>query len=592
MNPILQKMQWPCILTLFLLLTASQIQAQGFRVMFNGLHCLGTTDDGDDEVYLKYRVDGGGWHQTGNHKMDEINTHWYEGLWSAITKDDLEKAYWLAPLQLRANSEIVIEVWEDDPSPNPDDKIGTWVINSATPSGYHERYFHDGGEKYEVSLTVQKIAGAPAASQSSSFLNSDKRLMTDAVGNQGKEGACVAWSVTAAIGTKMLTQLLKKDIRGGSMGTNPIFDAHWFYQQRANKAVEGWDIGSAMQTAKTVTIPFKNNPNYGIRIRSYESITDKNTMRAALAANEPLVTRFETYEDFIVYAGKTGVYGGKITRGVAKGGHAVMVTGFFNPSAGDNNYPYWEIQNSWGRQWGRGGYCQIAEGACGVDDRMYRIKEIYVCDLNGKEVPGNEGLKMMAAAAGVQYTGTDNCADFRSFEFDPVFYADKYPDLKAAFGYDCGRLKRHWEESGLNEGRQSSPTFSVADYLHRYPDLVNAFGGGNYKAAWNHWFSSGKGEGRSPAPKCANTTREFDPEFYANKYPDLMAAFGYDCGRLQRHWDESGINEGRQSSPNFSISAYLNRYPDLVNAFGAGNYRAAWNHWFSSGKGEGRNPAP
>ncbi len=91
---------------------------------------------------------------------------------------------------------------------------------------------------------------------------------------------------------------------------------------------------------------------------------------------------------------------------------------------------------------------------------------------------------------------------------------------------------------------------------------------------------------------CPNTTAEFDPVFYADKYSDLKTAFGYDCAKLKSHWDEFGLNEGRQSSSSFSIKAYLNRYPDLVKAFGATNYKAAWKHWFEYGKQEKRNPAP
>ena len=35
------------------------------------------------------------------------------------------------------------------------------------------------------------------------------------------------------------------------------------------------------------------------------------------------------------------------------------------------------------------------------------------------------------------------------FVFDPVFYADKYPDLKNAFGYDSGALRKHYLEYGI-----------------------------------------------------------------------------------------------------------------------------------------------
>ena len=38
-------------------------------------------------------------------------------------------------------------------------------------------------------------------------------------------------------------------------------------------------------------------------------------------------------------------------------------------------------------------------------------------------------------------------------EFDPKFYADKYADLKKAFGYDAAKLLQHWVTYGKKEGR-------------------------------------------------------------------------------------------------------------------------------------------
>ena len=40
------------------------------------------------------------------------------------------------------------------------------------------------------------------------------------------------------------------------------------------------------------------------------------------------------------------------------------------------------------------------------------------------------------------------------------YYADTYADLKAAFGYDQGKLYNHWEAAGVNEGRRISQYIS------------------------------------------------------------------------------------------------------------------------------------
>jgi len=49
-----------------------------------------------------------------------------------------------------------------------------------------------------------------------------------------------------------------------------------------------------------------------------------------------------------------------------------------------------------------------------------------------------------------------------------------------------------------------------------------------------------------------------------------------------------GKNEGRRSSAEFDIASYRLRYPDLVNF----SYGDLYNHWYDSGRQEGRNPAP
>jgi len=199
----------------------------------------------------------------------------------------------------------------------------------------------------------------------------------------------------------------------------------------------------------------------------------------------------------------------------------------------------------------------------------------------------------------------------RNAVFDPCFYVNNYPDLKKAFGTDYFRAFKHWENTGIHEGRQSSADFAVADYIIRYPDLVAAFAGPGapkprYAAALTHWYVSGKKEGRNPKPfKACGTSggvaelagRVFDPCFYVNKYPDLKKQFGYNNGRAFSEWVGAGLKNGRQSSTSFDINAYVVRYPDLENVFisttnGAVSYVAAMSHWNNNGKKEGRNPKP
>ena len=71
--------------------------------------------------------------------------------------------------------------------------------------------------------------------------------------------------------------------------------------------------------------------------------------------------------------------------------------------------------------------------------------------------------------------------------FDAKFYADKYPDLRQAFGYNEAQLYNHWITYGIKEGRIASQVFDVKYYLANNQDLINAFGATNYTAAYNHF---------------------------------------------------------------------------------------------------------
>ncbi len=114
-----------------------------------------------------------------------------------------------------------------------------------------------------------------------------------------------------------------------------------------------------------------------------------------------------------------------------------------------------------------------------------------------------------ADGAGTETSGESGAgaqpAGMISYEqFDHIAYADRYPDLKAAFGYDKVKLYRHYTTVGAQEGRVAT--------VSRY-SLI--------------------------------TADNFDAARYAADYPDLKAAFGDDEEALYRHFVTSGIAEGR-----------------------------------------------
>lgn len=221
-------------------------------------------------------------------------------------------------------------------------------------------------------------------------------------------------------------------------------------------------------------------------------------------------------------------------------------------------------------------------------------------------------------------------SDLANLIFDYKYYADKYADLKNAFGYNANALKQHWLTSGIAEGRQASPIFNSKYYIYNNPDIKETFGV-NYVAAYNHFINNGWQEsrptsnefhigyykntyndlnklstyglmkhyinfGKQEGRKGTNIIDQtpinissylFNATVYANLNDDVKDVFGENALKLNRHWLNNGIKEGRKASLVFDAGYYLNSYPDLKAAFG-NNYEKAYEHFVNIGINEGR----
>ena len=122
--------------------------------------------------------------------------------------------------------------------------------------------------------------------------------------------------------------------------------------------------------------------------------------------------------------------------------------------------------------------------------------------------------------------------------FDEHYYADRYPDLKAAFGYDREALWTHYITHGVNEGRSMNDMFNVTSYKNLYADLNAAFGD-NWDAYLNHYLTHGAKEGRDPGTG-------FNAMEYANWYEDLKNAYGDNVLALWQHYKTIGIEWSRK----------------------------------------------
>lgn len=213
----------------------------------------------------------------------------------------------------------------------------------------------------------------------------------------------------------------------------------------------------------------------------------------------------------------------------------------------------------------------------------------------------DEGLKKLgvADATGIaQYFGLKKeKPEEYSAVFDAAYYANRYPDLKTAFGNDDSALLQHFIQYGMAEGRQGSPQFDVYSYKNLYPDLRAAFGN-NLKSYYMHYISSGKSEGRKATG--VNTLQKpittyngidysavYDYNYYLKKHSDLAKIYTNDDIGLLAHFVNCGMSEGRQAKDSFDVFSYRNQYQDLRVAFG-NNLKSYYMHYISNGKAEGR----
>eukprot|EP00971_Amphidinium_carterae_P214116 4249330-Amphidinium_carterae.1 len=87
--------------------------------------------------------------------------------------------------------------------------------------------------------------------------------------------------------------------------------------------------------------------------------SDEEHISRELVTNGPLVISFEPKEDFMYY--HSGIYRSapsKIHQEWEQVDHAVLLIGY-GQDAGNS---YWTMQNSWGDDWGEGGYFRMARG--------------------------------------------------------------------------------------------------------------------------------------------------------------------------------------------------------------------------------------
>lgn len=185
--------------------------------------------------------------------------------------------------------------------------------------------------------------------------------------NQAYCGSCVAF---ASVGT-METQLnITRKTPAGAWSFSP----QHLFSCGGGACKKGWSLFSAGQYLQDSGVPdescspYKSGAtgedyacsascsNVSSRIQKITSFSTPTfffpnpvALKAALQKG-PVMVAMLVYEDFIFY--KSGVY--KHVTGSQLGGHAVSLVGY------DDSQKAWIVRNSWGEEWGEGGFFRIA----------------------------------------------------------------------------------------------------------------------------------------------------------------------------------------------------------------------------------------
>lgn len=126
-------------------------------------------------------------------------------------------------------------------------------------------------------------------------------------------------------------------------------------------------------------------------------------------------------------------------------------------------------------------------------------KLAYICQeankINSGVTPTPKPDDKMILGKYFYKSSVDGAKADAGYVFNPNYYADKYADLKSAFGYDDKKLFDHFLQYGRKEGRQASVNFNLDAYKKNNPDLVKAYNNDNI-LLYEHYCRFGYNEGR------------------------------------------------------------------------------------------------
>ena len=193
---------------------------------------------------------------------------------------------------------------------------------------------------------------------------------TTSVKNQGGCGSCVAFGTVAVLETTA-----RKAANNPNLSMD-LSEAQVFYchaKEEGRNCSNGWWPDNAFKKAKEKGVTFEEyfpytagdqNCNLQAAWRDYSAtptghskLTSRAMMKQWISTRGSITGCFVVYQDFFSY--RSGVY--RHVSGNSAGGHCVEIIGYSDAQG------CWICKNSWGTNWGEGGYFRIAYGQCNIE---------------------------------------------------------------------------------------------------------------------------------------------------------------------------------------------------------------------------------
>lgn len=296
-------------------------------------------------------------------------------------------------------------------------------------------------------LPSQSTYGDGAKSEAEALENIfkvDLKPYCPTIGYQGSYETCTGWSVGYAAQT--IQYALMKNWEGEIKKiTSHAFSIHFLYNQLKDKKIErctiGTHIGKALEILKTkgnVLFRYFDHDNdcakypnekdldfaKNYRIKNYTTLFGsgakpkliKHKIKLSLAQKKPVIIGMPVTKKFTEL--RTAIWQPQAGDSPV-GGHAMVIIGF------DDSLEAFELMNSWGKNWGDGGFCWIKyDDLINTQDIEGYQMELYS---SSTEIPEDNAIDTLPAqlTANFSFNTPVEYPDYIMFENIPLLYKEE-----------------------------------------------------------------------------------------------------------------------------------------------------------------------